>query len=283
MADKKIRIGVVAPARRIEPEMASKVSDFAATRYRAEAVELAFHPQCFLSDGHFAGPDTARAEAFLETANDETLDAVWFARGGYGSCRLPETLFPQLGAAARAKTYLGYSDTGALLARLYRDRIGTLAHGPMPADITRDGGEAAIARALDFLTGNTASAATLEPSSTRPGHYAAFNMALLTSLCGTSWMPDLTDHVLMLEDVGEYTYAIDRMMFTLTSNPNIRKVAGIRLGRVSDVPENDAPTLSATAEDIVKDWCARAAIPYLGRADIGHDADNKIVVFGKAR
>ena len=75
-------------------------------------------------------------------------------------------------------------------------------------------------------------------------------------------------------------YAIDRALFHVTSAPNLRKVAGLKLGRVSDVPPND-PEFGQTEEQVVRHWCAASGIPYLGRADIGHDADNKIVPFGR--
>jgi muramoyltetrapeptide carboxypeptidase len=74
-------------------------------------------------------------------------------------------------------------------------------------------------------------------------------------------------------------YRTDRSMFHITSNPNVRGVAGIRLGRCSDVPEND-PDFGETEEEIARHWCERAGIPYLGRADIGHDSANKVVPFG---
>jgi muramoyltetrapeptide carboxypeptidase len=69
-------------------------------------------------------------------------------------------------------------------------------------------------------------------------------------------------------------------MFHITSNPNIRKVAGIRIGRCSEVPEND-PAFGETEEQIVEHWCQRSGITYVGRADIGHDAGNKVVPFGQ--
>lgn len=278
MPQKRLRIGVVAPGRAIDAHIESKVMALAAETYGDERLELIFHPQCFLRSGHFAGPDAARAEAFVEMANDPELDAVWFARGGYGSCRLLDTAFASLGQAARRKTFLGYSDTGSLLAPLYRDSIGTVAHGPMPADITRPGGEAAILRALDYLLGRGDSDG-LEPSTRVPGQYAAFNMTVLANLVGTPWVPNLTGHVLMLEDVGEYHYSLDRMLFNITSNPDVRTVAGIQLGRCSAIPENDID-FGATEEEIAEYWCVRNSIPYLGRADIGHDVENKIVVFG---
>jgi muramoyltetrapeptide carboxypeptidase len=85
----------------------------------------------------------------------------------------------------------------------------------------------------------------------------------------------------MLEVVSEHMYRIDRYLFQLTSSPAIRRIAGLRLGRCSDVPEND-PDFGMTAEEVARSWCERAGIAYLGRADIGHDPDNKIVPFGDA-
>jgi muramoyltetrapeptide carboxypeptidase len=74
-------------------------------------------------------------------------------------------------------------------------------------------------------------------------------------------------------------YRIDRSLFHITSQASIRRVAGIRFGRCTDVLEND-PEFGADAEDVVRHWCGRSGIPYLGRCDIGHDAANKVVPFG---
>ncbi|HEY3147956.1 MAG TPA: LD-carboxypeptidase, partial [Dongiaceae bacterium] len=239
-----------------------------------------FHPQCFLSSGHFAGSDAERAAAFVEIANDQSFDAVWFGRGGYGSCRIAEEALAKLNDAARSKVYLGYSDAGALLAGLYANGFRSVVHGPMPADITRTGGEAAVMRSLGFLA--TQSAEALEPSVASSGKVAAFNLMTLSQLLGTPLQPDLTGHVLMLEEVSEYMYRIDRSLFHVTTNRAVRRVAGIRLGRCSAIPDNDPP-FGQTEVEIVQHWCKRSGIPYLGRADIGHDADNKIVPFGGVR
>jgi muramoyltetrapeptide carboxypeptidase len=274
---KPVRIGVVAPASRIDPTVPADVEALARRLYPDGRAQVVFDPQCFLVHNHFAGDDDARAQAFLRLANDETFDALWFARGGYGSCRPAEAILAGLTPAAGRKTYLGYSDAGAILGGLYARGIGRVVHGPVAHDIRRVGGEAAVARALAFLVDGDP--ATLEPS-LRPGQKAAaFNMTVLSQLIGTPLQPDLTDHVLMLEDVGEYMYRIDRTLFHLTSNPGIRRVAGLRLGRCGDIPEND-PDFGMTAEEVARDWCARSGIPYLGRADIGHDAANKVVPFG---
>ena len=110
---------------------------------------------------------------------------------------------------------------------------------------------------------------------------AAFNITVLSHLIGTSFEPDLTNHVLMLEEVGEHMYRIDRCLFHLTSAATIRRVAGIKLGRCSAVPPNQ-PDFGQNEEQVVMHWCERAGIPYLGRADIGHDIENKVVPFGRA-
>src|SRR5262249_8554826 len=139
MNKRKMKIGVVAPGSRIEPAIADAVSEIARSKF-GDVAEVFFHPQCFLSSGHFAVSDEARLEAFVEIANDATFDVLWFARGGYGSCRILERLMPRLGSAARHKAYLGYSDAGFILSALYANGVGRPVHGPMPSDIRRTGG-----------------------------------------------------------------------------------------------------------------------------------------------
>ena len=106
----------------------------------------------------------------------------------------------------------------------------------------------------------------------------AFNLTVLASLLGTVLEPDLTGVDLLVEDVGEHHYRIDRTMFHVAASPNVRKVARLRLGRVGDIPAND-PDFGRDECDIVEDWCRRSGIAYGGRADIGHDALNKVVPF----
>jgi muramoyltetrapeptide carboxypeptidase len=267
-----MRIGIVAPSCRIDEDVVQRVTVLAERR-----AELVWHPQCFLSDGHFAGPDAARAEALIEFANDPGLDAIWFARGGYGACRIVDRVIDALGPAAGRKAYLGYSDPGTMLGALYAGGIGQIAHGPMAADIRREDGEAAIVRALDWLVDGSAKA--LEPS-VGQAPTAAFNIVILAHLIGTRHLPDLTGHVLMIEEVAEYLYRTDRDLAQIVQHLSIRGVAGIRMGRISQVPDND-PDFGAEPEAVIRYWCERAGIPFLGLADIGHDVGNKVVPFGR--
>ncbi len=270
----------MAPGSRIDRTVAERIGDIAAGLDSDRPIEIHFHPQCFLTSGHFAGDDAARTAAFLDIANDASFDALWFARGGYGSCRIAEASIAGLAAVARNKVYLGYSDAGCLLAGLYNAGFTGLAHGPMPSDILRPGGEAAIERGLAYLTGGAPG--VLEASVSAGTPTAAFNMAVLSQLLGTPLQPDLTDHVLMLEEVAEHMYRIDRFLFHITSNPGVRRVAGIMLGRCSAIPSNE-PEFGQTEEQVTRHWCAASGIRYLGRADIGHDIDNKIVPLGRPR
>ena len=265
-----IRIAMVAPSCPLKREAAEHVQAIVAERGDCE---LVIHPQCFLTDGHFAGPDEARLAALREVMADEAIEAVWFARGGYGSNRIAEAALADMPRAALGKQYMGYSDAGFLLAGLHKAG-GNAVWGPMPQDVLRESGEAAVNRALDWLVRRDPSA--LEDGIQAPA--MAFNLTVLTNLFGTPLEPDFAGVDLMIEEVSEHLYRIDRMMFHLTASSNVRRASRIRLGRVADVPGND-PDFGSDEVAIVEDWCRRSGIAYGGRADIGHDAQNRVVPF----
>jgi muramoyltetrapeptide carboxypeptidase len=272
-----MRVAVLAPSCPLDPAIPHRIEALATAHSKGHAPELVWHPQCFLSHGHFAGDDPARLAALVEAANDPAIDAIWFARGGYGAARIAVAALDRFGPEARNKTYLGYSDAGFLLAGLNARGIGRQVHAPMPADIKRDGGEAEILRVLDWL-------ANPLPA---PQPQMAFNMTVLSHLLGTPLEPDFAGKRLLIEEVDEHHYRIDRLSFHITSQPAVRKAAGILLGRCAPIPVNDRPFLCDPGagewpdeERIVRYWCDTSGIPFLGRADIGHDAANQLVVFG---
>jgi muramoyltetrapeptide carboxypeptidase len=276
MTKKAMRIGIVAASSPFEQGTADRVVALAHALFPDNPPELYVHPNSFLKQGHFAGSDAERAEAFLAIANDPSFDALWFARGGYGACRIAGTVLERLEPAARAKQYLGYSDAGVLLAGLHKAGC-SVAHGPMCQDIVRNGGNTAIERTLRWLVDRDPD--SLEPTLADGRPAAAFNMITFSQILGTPLQPDLTDYILMLEEISEYMYKIDRTMHHITANPDINRVAGIRLGRCSDITENDTD-FGMTAEEVVRHWCSVTNIPFLGPADIGHDAGNRVVPFG---
>lgn len=264
-----MRIAVVAPSNTVSPQIPARVAALARERYGNDAPEIVFHPQCFLSDGHFAGPDAGRADALVGVANDPAFDAVWFGRGGYGANRIAERAIARMGDAARTKVFLGYSDGGFVLAGLLAGEIGRPVHGPMPSDIVREGGEAAVARSLDFL---------MSPAPA-PQPQVAFNLTVLSNLLGTPLEPDLAGRILTIEEVDEAMYRIDRTLFHVTSSTNVRRCAGIMLGRCAPIPPN-TPDFGMDEEAVARHWCDVSGIRWLGRADIGHDAANTVVPFG---
>lgn len=267
-----MKIAVVAPSNMLKREAADRVE--AIVRSRGDC-ELFIHPQCFLSDGHFAGSDDQRLAALREVTADPSVDAVWFARGGYGSNRIAEAAIRDIPTAARDKHFLGYSDGGFLLAALYKAGM-EVAHGPMVQDVLRDGGEAAIERALDWLVRHDTT--SVEAGLRQPA--MAFNLTVLSNLLGTPLEPDFTGVELLVEEVSEQYYRIDRTLFHVTASSNVRGAARLRLGRVGDVIAND-PEFGSDEQAIVADWCRRSGIE-LGRpADIGHDSANKVVPFGR--
>jgi muramoyltetrapeptide carboxypeptidase len=272
-----IRVGIVAPARRLTEATALAVQTLAARS--GLPIELVIHPQCHLEFGHFAGDDSARLTAFLEMANDPEIDAIWFARGGYGAARLLDGLSGKLTNSALDKVYLGYSDIGFLFAGLMAMGCRFCAHGPLVGDIDRVGGEAAALRALTFLSRTDASG--LAPGLDGGHPNLAFNLTVLRSLIGTSFEPPKqTNAALWLEDVAEYTYATDRSMFQLTSSSWFRSsVAHVHIGRFSLVPENEVQFHMGSPEAVAA-WCASRGVKSHKGADIGHDSDNKIVPFG---
>lgn len=269
------RIGICAPSTPITRDDAGKVVALASAHY--PSIELIFSEQCFASAGHFAGNDDLRRNAFVKMANDPTLDAIWFARGGYGAVRIAEDVLDQLQEPAHKKLYMGYSDGGNLLASLYNANIGQQAHGPMPVDIRREDGELAVKRALDWMISGEAHA--LEPRIKAGQNYAAFNLTTLAMMTGTSLLPSLAGHILMVEEISEYLYAFDRAMCNVASYFSGRNLTGLQLGQVTDIPENERP-FGQSAEEIARFWCNRHEIAYLGRVEIGHSSNNHIVPFG---
>jgi len=271
----KTRIGICAPSTPFSRDDAARVIAIAAESH--PDAELIFEDQCYANAGHFAGDDELRRWALTEMANDPIFDAIWFARGGYGAARIAEDVLAQLKGPAHDKLYMGYSDGGNMLAALYGAGIGKQAHGPMPVDIRRPAGETAVRRALDWLVSRDKSA--LEPSIISGQKYAAFNLTTLAMMVGTPLLPNLSGHILMVEEISEYLYAFDRAMFNVTTHLKDAGLTGLRLGRLIGVPENERP-FGENEEEIATRWCERSGIAYLGRADIGHDIENKVVPFG---
>jgi muramoyltetrapeptide carboxypeptidase len=276
MAGRKFTIGIVAPAARVDRSIVEPILDIAKDLYGDE-VEIRFHPSSFGGHGHFSADDATRTAAFLDYARSDEIVAMWFGRGGYGSARIAAAALAGLDPRALRKPYLGYSDIATLLSGLYKLGASRVAHGPVAQDVRREGGAEAARRALRWLVERSPDA--LEAGVSEATRTAAFNLTVLCHLVGTPWEPDLAGHELLIEEVAEQMYRIDRSFCQLAHTEMFRGAAGVRLGRCSEIIPN-LPDFALSEEEIARHWSEVAGVPYLGRADIGHDAGNKVVPFG---
>ncbi len=256
-------VAVVAPSCPIERSVKDQVEAIVNGRLRLRWAE-----QCFALGGHYAGADAEREDALVDAWNDPEVSAIWFARGGAGAARIASAGVART-VDAPTKIVLGFSDAGFVHAAMLRaGRAGAL-WGPMIADVARVGGERAIERAVRLLTGSDG------PEDHASTGAVAFNLSVLCATLGTPLEPPLGGRTVMLEDVGEPLYRLDRLFGQLTSQPWFPSVAGVRLGRFSDTG-NDRP-FGRSVEEIAGEWLARAEVALLEPVDIGHDAGNKLV------
>ena len=260
-------VAVVAPSCPVDRDLADRVNALAGDRVRLRWAE-----QCFTQGSHFAGQDRSREDALVDAWNDLGVSAIWCARGGAGAARVAEAAVARFDPAV-TKPLLGYSDAGFLHAALLAAGRGGAVWGPMPGDLRRDGGEVAVERAIRWLAGRDRA----EDHAAPPGEAVAFNLTVLCATLGTPVEPPLAGRVLMLEDVGEPLYRVDRMLWQLSRQPWFGTLAGVRLGRFSGL-ENDR-AFGVELEEVARGWVERAGVPLLSGAEVGHDADNRLVVF----
>ena len=187
-----------------------------------------------------AGNDEARVNGYVELVADPEVEAILFARGGYGVTRVLHRL-PERLLAETTKLHCGFSDLTALSAFL-RERGGLVSlHGPMVA--------ADLAAPLDAWTARffpamlegrgvgplEVPAAELLVPGRAEGPLVGGCLSLLAALCGTPWDYDYDGALLFLEEVGEEAYRVDRMLGTLVSSGRWSRLAGIIVGSMTRV------------------------------------------------
>ncbi len=189
--------------------------------------------------GMFAGGDEERLAAFHELAADPSIAAILFARGGHGVLRLLPGIDWSL-LAARPRAYVGFSDLTPFLLEVVR-RLGLVAfHGPMiAADLARGQDAAEQASFKDALAGRfpveQSFAETLRlGSGSGSGVLLGGCLSLLVATLGTPFAPDLEGAILLLEDVGEPAYRVDRMLTQLRLSGQLDRLAGLVVGHLDD-------------------------------------------------
>ena len=187
--------------------------------------------------GPMAGPDPERLESFHQLVADESVKAIIFARGGYGATRLLPHIDWEL-LARRPKAYVGYSDLTPLL-NLIPTRLGFATfHGPMVA-AELAGGLSPDERER-FVAGLAGQASLPIPipgwlrAGAAEGPLLGGCLSVLAAVIGTEWMPDLAGSLLLLEDVGEPPYRIDRMLTHMRLSGNLTQINGTVLGHFGE-------------------------------------------------
>lgn len=201
-------------------------------RLRALGFRVRLAPGALERRGYLAGDDEARAADLAAMLADPAVDALWFARGGFGTARILDRVPWDLVARTR-KPMVGYSDLTALFARVLRLPGQRCLHGPLVVEL---GDKAAYDRAsLRACLEGRAIELEIGPrqvlaAGRARGRLAGGNLTVLVHLLGTPYAPDLGGRILFLEDVGEELYRVDRALTQLRASGALAGVRGILLG-----------------------------------------------------
>jgi muramoyltetrapeptide carboxypeptidase len=230
--------------------------------------------------GYLAGSDAERLADLNTAIQSERVDGIWCIRGGYGTMRLLERVdYDAL--RRRPKALLGYSDVTALHSALITQCELVSFHAPTArarlVDFARDSLCRAVVDGTDPC-GTAERARMLYPGRAR-GRLIGGNLALLAALTGTPYAPDLDGAILVLEDVNEDVYRIDRMLTQLRLSGLLRTCVGIAFGAFTDMPGEPGENiraLDALFDEIAKDL----RVPCFAGAPIGHIDDQWTVPMG---
>ncbi len=230
----------------------------------------------------FAGDDALRAADLQRFVNDDSIKAIFAARGGYGTVRIIDRVnFNRL--TTNPKWIVGFSDITVLHAHLYTTLQICSIHGQMPINIP-DGTAASVETLRQVLFGETLSYQPVPHPLNRlgfaQGTLIGGNLAILVSVAGSVSDYDYDGKILFIEDVGEYLYAIDRMMRMLKRAGKLKNLAGLIVGGFTDIKDNDIP-FGQTAEEIIRSVVDEFDYPVCFNFPAGHVADNWAMLFGK--
>ncbi len=229
--------------------------------------------------GYFAGDDAQRGDDLLAALCNDSIDGIWCLRGGYGSARL----LPRLSTAllqAHPKTLLGFSDITALHAAWQQAGLVSY-HGPTARSPLSSFSRESLVRALQdgVDSAGHASAARVIRGGVATGRLAGGNLALVASLCGTPWAVDFRDAIVVLEDVNEATYRLDRMLTQLRLAGAFDGCRGIMFGHCTDCPDITEDG-RRTLESIVTELADALQVPTLLGVPVGHISDQWTLPFG---
>ncbi|MDF1737532.1 MAG: LD-carboxypeptidase [Verrucomicrobiales bacterium] len=268
-------LAIVAPAGPFDEEAFRKGVEWLELRYN-----LTFSSDIFSKSGYLAGTDERRLCELSGAINDDKVDAILCARGGFGTTRLlPGIELSEIQSAN--KMIVGFSDISALHARWAAAGVRSM-HAPMVAalgsssppirerwtDCLESPGETRLHR-LEQLNGTSETDAE--------GRLCGGNLAVLCALNGTPYAPLLDDAIFFIEDVGERPYRIDRMLTTLRQSGWFDRIRGLIIGTFT---EGDPGPDEVSLDDVLTGHFGKSPFPVLRGLSSGHIKENEPLVFG---
>jgi muramoyltetrapeptide carboxypeptidase len=234
-----------------------------------------------LDNFQLGGTDTERAADFQAQLDDENVKAIWCARGGYGTVRIIDSLdFPKF--KKHPKWIMGFSDVTVLHSQLNVERVASL-HSIMPFTVPTAPEE--VKETLrQALFGETISyvipSKSYDVNGTASGELVGGNISILYSLLGSKSAIDTKDKILFIEDLDEYLYHIDRMMYNLKRNGYFENVKGIIVGSMTDMHDNEIP-FGQNEVQIITEIAKENRIPIAFQFPAGHQSDNRTLILGQ--
>jgi muramoyltetrapeptide carboxypeptidase len=271
------RVAIVCPAKKLPKPM-----DDAVALLQSWGLEVVLGQTVNAEHHQFAGNDQLRAQDLQHYINDDTIKAIFAARGGYGTVRIIDLVdFSRLNI--HPKWIIGFSDITVLHAHLFQNFDLCTVHGQMPINIP-DGTAASVETLRKALFGETVTYSIapqpLNRFGSAKGTLIGGNLAILQSVAGSVSDYNYDGKILFIEDVGEYLYSIDRMMYMLKRAGKLANLAGLIVGGFTDVKDNDIP-FGQTAYEVIKALVEEYDYPVCFDFPAGHVADNWAMVFGR--
>ena len=221
---------------------------------------------------YFSGTDQQRVAELNAAWNDPSVDGVLYVGGGWGGARVLEAGFRFPG---RALWTVGFSDSSSLLLAQWAAGLPGAIHG------SSGGPDERWQRTVALLSGHPVT--PLQGVGRRPGQakgpLVVTNLTVATHLIGTPWMPDLRGAILVLEDVGEAPYRVDRMLTQWRSAGLLQQLSGVACGRFSWEKDDILPG-DFTMEEILEERLGDLGVPLIVDLPVGHGLPNMALPLG---
>jgi muramoyltetrapeptide carboxypeptidase len=270
-------VAIVCTARKFFPEDAKPAIDL----LESWGLKVKLGNTIGLDNFQLGGTDTERAADFQAQLDDENVKAIWCARGGYGTVRIIDALdFTKF--KKHPKWIMGFSDVTVLHSQLNVERVASL-HSIMPYTVPNAPEEVkeSLRKALFGETiSYTIPSKSYDVKGTASGELVGGNISILYSLLGSKSAIDTKYKILFIEDLDEYLYHIDRMMYNLKRNGYFENVKGIIVGSMADMHDNEIP-FGQNEVQIITEIAKENRIPIAFQFPAGHQSDNRTLILGQ--